>query len=191
YIWSRNLSNKDKLSIETMAGIIYPERVGDLVKVDMGEPIIEARLIPVDMDGVVINHPLIIDEHEFKITSLSMGNPHTVIVVEQLGSFPVHIYGPSIERHPLFPKRTNVEFINIRDSSTIDMRVWERGAGETMACGTGACAAAVASNLLGLVDRDTKVRLPGGELLINWSEDDNHVYMTGPAVEVFIGHIEL
>jgi len=200
YIWDRGLSEKAILSVETVAGIIRPQRAGQLVKVDMGEPVLEGRLIPVNLpphlpltkggQRGVIDFPLKIDDKEFKITAVSMGNPHAVIFVDDVEVFAVEKYGPLIEKHRHFPKRTNVEFIQVLDSERIRMRVWERGAGETMACGTGASAAVVAAGLKGYTGRRVKVLLAGGELLIEWKED-NHVYMTGPAVEVFEGSIIL
>ena len=188
YIWDRKLSDKEVLSVETAAGIIRPERRGQMVKVDMGEPVLEGRLIPVNLDGMVKDFPLIIEDKEFKITAVSMGNPHAVIFVEDVDGFDLKRYGPKIENHGLFPRRINVEFIQVLDAGTIRMRVWERGSGETMACGTGASAVAVASNLRGFTGKRVKVILTGGELVIEWKEDD-HVYMTGPAVEVFEGSI--
>jgi diaminopimelate epimerase len=190
YIWDRGLSGKDILSVETAAGIIKPERAGRLVKVDMGEPVLEGRLIPVNMDGRLKDFPLKIGEEEFKITAVSMGNPHAVMFLEDVDVFDLKRYGPLIENHALFPKRINVEAVQVIDSERIKMRVWERGAGETLACGTGACAATVASHLKGFTGRQVKVLLTGGELLIQWKED-NRVYMTGPAVEVFEGTVKL
>jgi diaminopimelate epimerase len=190
YIWDRGFSYKDALDVETVAGIIRPEKSGDLVRVDMGEPVLEGRKIPVNHDGQVKDFPLKIGDREFKITCVSMGNPHAVIAVEDAARFDVAKYGPLIEHDGFFPKRTNVEFIHVIDRGRIRMRVWERGAGETMACGTGASAAAVAANLKGLADRRVAVVLNGGELLIEWRED-NHVYMVGPAVEVFEGSVNL
>ncbi len=190
YIWDRGLSKKDALSVETAAGIIRPEKAGEMVKVDMGEPILQARQIPVDLDGVIKNYPLMTDGKEFHITCVSMGNPHAVIFVGDVDGFDVRRYGPAIETHGLFPKRTNVEFIQITGPERLKMRVWERGAGETMACGTGASAAAVASNLNGFTGKKVTVALLGGELDVEWS-GDNHVYMTGPAQEVFEGRIEV
>ncbi|MFZ2197848.1 MAG: diaminopimelate epimerase [Thermodesulfovibrionales bacterium] len=190
YIWDRKLSDKKVLSVETAAGIIRPERRGEMVKVDMGEPVLEGRLIPVNLDGIVKDFPLIIEDREFKITAVSMGNPHAVIFVEDVDGFDLKRYGPKIENHGLFPRRINVEFIQVLDSERIRMRVWERGSGETMACGTGASAAGVAASLKGFTGRRVNVMLAGGELLIEWNED-NHVYMTGPAAEVFEGSIEL
>ena len=200
YIWDRGLSEKAMLSVETMAGIIKPLRSGALVTVDMGEPVLEGRLIPVDIpphppldkggNGGVKNFPLKIENEEFKITCVSMGNPHAVIVVDEVDACDVKKYGPLIEVNRLFPKRINVEFIQVITKEKIKMRVWERGSGETMACGTGASAVAVAANLLGLAGRQVCVELPGGELVIEWKED-NRVYMTGPAVEVFSGEIQV
>jgi diaminopimelate epimerase len=190
YIWDRGLSYKDVLDVETGAGIIRPEKSGDLVRVDMGEPVLEGRQIPVDHDGQVKDFPLKIADREFKITCVSMGNPHAVIVVDDAARFDVEKYGPLIEHDGFFPKRTNVEFIHVIDRGRIRMRVWERGAGETMACGTGASAAVVAANLKGLAERRAVVMLNGGELVIEWRED-NQVYMTGPAVEVFEGRVNL
>lgn len=190
YIWDRKLSEKNTISIETSAGIITPEKSGDMVKVDMGEPILEGSLIPVRLEGIVKDFPLKILDKEFKITCVSMGNPHAVIVVDEIDGFDVKKYGPVIENHDLFPNRINVEFIQVVDSGNIKMRVWERGSGETMACGTGASAAAVAANLKGLSEKKVRIVLLGGELLIEW-DNNNHVYMTGPAVEVFEGRISL
>jgi len=201
YIWDRNLSDKNILYIETLAGIIKPEKVGEMVKVDMGKPIFEPQKIPVKIGdqsnppstkgklGRIIDYPLNVDDKVFNITCVSMGNPHAIIVVEDLSHFPVVYYGPIVETLSQFPKKTNVEFIEILNPSEIKMRVWERGVGETMACGTGASAGAVASNVKGLTEKTVTVHLLGGDLLIEWAEED-HVYMTGPAVEVFEGVIE-
>src|SRR3989338_5065920 len=143
YIWARNLSNKNVLAIETLAGIIRPKRIGRMVRVDMCEPILEGRRIPSTIEDRIINHPLLIENEAFLITCVSMGNPHCVIFVDDVDKFPVARYGPLIENHQLFPKRTNVEFIQVVNDKRLKMRVWERGSGETLACGTGACAAAV------------------------------------------------
>jgi diaminopimelate epimerase len=214
HIWDKNLSDKNSLNIETLTGIIRPEKAGKLVKVDMGEPIFEPEKIPVippypplekggwgDLKAVgkggfekegqrrIIDYPLQVKDREFKITCVSMGNPHAVIVVNDLSNFPVSYYGPMIENHFMFPKRTNVEFIEVINPVKIKMRVWERGSGETMACGTGASAAAVALNIKGIAERKVTVHLLGEDLFIEWA-GDNHVYMTGPAVGVFEGIIE-
>ena len=194
YIWDRGLSDKRDLTIETLAGVVRPVKEGDLIRVDMGEPILDAPSIPVNLEGEVMGYPLKVLDREFPITCVSMGNPHAVIFVEDLQSFPVEKYGPVIENHPLFPKRINVEFVRVMGglkgtAGEIQVRVWERGAGETLACGTGACASAVAAHVNGLADRKATVHLAGGDLLIHWSDKDNHVYMTGPAVEVYDGEI--
>jgi diaminopimelate epimerase len=210
HIWDRRLSKKDILEIETLAGIIKPERSGDFVKVDMGEPIFEPEKIPVNIrqsaisiqqseeknsklktqnSKLIIDYPLKIDDKEFKITCVSMGNPHAVIVVDDVSDFPVTYCGPMIETRSIFPRKTNVEFIQVLNRAEIKMRVWERGSGETMACGTGASAAAVASALKGLTEKTVTVHLLGGDLFVEWA-GDNHVYMTGPAVKVFEGIIE-
>ncbi len=209
YIWSRRLSGKAILNIETPAGIIKPGKKNDMVRVDMGEPVFEPEKIPVKIEDTryrmqdnrascimhhasrpIIDYPLKIEDREFKITCVSMGNPHAVIVVDNVMDFPVTYYGPLLEMHEIFPKRTNVEFIEILNPSEIKMRVWERGSGETMACGTGASAVAVASNLKGLTKKNVTVHLAGGDLIIKWAED-NHVYMTGPAEEAFTGEIKI
>jgi diaminopimelate epimerase len=198
YVWDGNLSNKSILTIETVAGIIKPEKAGDMVRVDMGEPVFEPERIPVNTSqqsivnshqSPIIDYPLRIADKEFKITCVSMGNPHAVIFIDDVSDFPVYYYGPLIETNSIFPKKTNVEFIEIISNNEIKMRVWERGAGETMACGTGASAAAVVSNIKGLTNRNVSVHLSGGDLFIVWA-NDNHVYMTGPAVKVFEGIIE-
>jgi diaminopimelate epimerase len=191
YIWDRNLSGKQVLEIETPAGTISPERSGNDVRVDMGEPVLEPQRIPVNIQSSppVIDYPLSIDGREFRLTFVSMGNPHAVIFLdEDVAKFPVATYGPGIENHPLFPKRTNVEFVNVVSRNELIMRVWERGSGETLACGTGATATGIAAMMKGLADRQVAVRLLGGNLHIEWAEN-NHAYMTGPAVEVFEGEI--
>ncbi len=195
YIWDRGFSNKDILAVETLAGIIKPERAGDLVRVDMGKPIFEPEKIPVKLplsNDRIIDYPLQIRDRQFKITCISMGNPHAVIFLdEDISDFPVAVYGPEIEHHHIFLKRSNVEFVNVKSKTELFMRVWERGSGETMACGTGASATGVAAMLKGLTDRKVTVHLSGGDLIIEWSESNNNVYMTGPAEEVFEGRIKI
>ncbi len=188
FVWDRGLSDRDVLAVETPAGIIRPEKSGDGIRVDMGEPIFEGRLIPVNINGTIKDFPLKIADKEFAMTCVSMGNPHAVTVVDDVDNFDVKKYGPLIENYELFPNRINVEFIQVIGPGKIKMRVWERGSGETMACGSGASAAAVAAHLNGLTERRVAVVLLGGELAIEWNED-NHVYMTGPAEEVFTGEI--
>jgi len=208
YIWDNKIRSQESgvrsqvLRIETPAGIIKPERSGSMIKVDMGEPVLEPENIPVNLNmknkrpstrnsSAVIDHPLIVNGTTFRITCVSMGNPHAVIVVNNTDNAPVETAGPAIEHHRLFPNKTNIEFIQIINRNNIRMRVWERGAGETMACGTGASAAAVASSILGLTDRKVTLHLNGGRLRIDWSKKDNRVYMTGPAEKVFEGMIEV
>jgi len=210
FIWDRKLSKKDILHIETLAGIIKPVKAGDMVKVDMGEPIFEPEKIPVNISGTgvgsqertgnsklktretkaVVDYPIRIKDREFKVTCVSTGNPHAIIVVDDVSSFPVPYYGPLVETHPIFPKKANVEFIQVLTRKELRMRVWERGSGETMACGTGASAAAVAARAKDLTDNAVTVHLVGGDLFIEWAED-NHVYMTGPAATVFEGEFDL
>jgi diaminopimelate epimerase len=190
YIWSRRLSGKAVLEIETLAGTVRPERSGDLVRVDMGEPVLEGRSIPVRADGVVKNRVIKAQGRSFKVTAVSMGNPHAVVVVKNVDKFDVEKYGSSLEKNAFFPQRVNVEFIEVLSKSRIKMRVWERGAGETLACGTGACASVVAANMLGLVGQKVRVDLRGGRLDIELSKE-GRVYMTGPAAEVFTGVINI
>ncbi|MBI5971325.1 MAG: diaminopimelate epimerase [Deltaproteobacteria bacterium] len=190
YIWTRGLSKKDTLEIETLAGVIRPRKTGGLVAVDMGEPILDGLKIPTIYEGRIIDRPLAINDTVFNITCVSMGNPHCVIFVENVDEFPVGKYGPIIESSRVFPNKTNVEFAQVIDSRRVKMRVWERGAGETLACGTGACAAVVASKLKGLTEGAVTVMLRGGSLKIEWAKD-GRVYMTGPAVEVFTGTAEV
>ncbi len=188
-----------KLSIETLAGIIHLKKSASLIKVDMGEPILEPERIPVrlkvkeypKLKSSIVNHPLKLKNKTYRVTCVSMGNPHAVIVVKNVLTVPLSTIGPVIENNGFFPKKTNVEFIQILNRKNIKMRVWERGSGETMACGTGASASTIASFLLGLTDRKVTVHLQGGKLLIDWSQKNNHVYMTGPAVKVFEGTVDL
>lgn len=189
----------DSLTIETIAGIMEVHKTGNLFRVDMGEPLFEPEAIPVDSSqltmgikkGKILNNLINVDGKAFKMTCVCMGNPHAVIVVKDVGKLPVGHYGPLIENHRAFPNRTNVEFIQVVNEKNIKMRVWERGSGETMACGTGAAASAVASFLKGLTGRKVNVHLLAGRLSIEWSAKNNHVYMTGPAVNVFEGTINI
>lgn len=191
YVWKRKLSKKRRLDIDTLAGIIRPEKDGRLVRVDMGEPVLEGRDIPVAMDGLIKDYPFIAGDRTFRMTCVSMGNPHAVIFVRDADSFPVEKYGPLIENSlKFFPKRTNVEFIEVLSPRRVKMRVWERGSGQTLACGTGACAAAVASNLNGFTGTNISVTLKGGALKIEWSKQ-GRVYMTGPAMEVYEGSVDI
>ncbi|MBF0327950.1 MAG: diaminopimelate epimerase [Nitrospirae bacterium] len=193
YIWDRKLSEKKILNIETLAGIIKPEMAGDMVRVDMGEPVFEPSKIPVavakDIAYPVKDYSLVIEDRGFRATFVSMGNPHAVIFIDDdLEEFPISKYGPLLENHPIFPNKANIEFVNAKGKDRLVMRVWERGSGQTLACGTGASATGVAGMLKGLSDKTVTVSLSGGDLIIEWAPN-NHVYMTGPAVEVFEGQI--
>ena len=196
FVYDKGLTNKTTITVETLAGIktlILNVKNGkvETVRVDMGEPILEPSKIPViSNENPVINLMLKALDKEFKFTCVSMGNPHAITVVEDTKTFEVEKYGKILEVDSVFPNKTNVEFVEIVDKNHIKMRVWERGTGETLACGTGACATAVACCLNNLVDRHVFIELLGGTLEIEWSKDDNHVYMTGPAVTVFEGILE-
>ena len=195
FVYDKKMTDKTTLKIETLAGIKILEldvEKGEVkkVRVDMGEPILEAEKIPViSTENPVKNLVLTAKDKEFKFTCVSMGNPHAITIVEDTNKFDVKKYGEELEVNKAFPKRTNVEFVQIIDRKTIRMRVWERGAGETLACGTGACATAVACNLNGLTDRKVTIELLGGNLEIEWNKENNHVYMTGPATTVFEGDL--
>ncbi len=190
YIWKRGLSRKKILEIDTMAGIIRPERMkGGLVRVDMGAPVFEGREIPVRLEGPVLDHPLKVAGRTFAVTCVSMGNPHCVVFVDDVEKFDIEKYGPALETHGFFPNRANVEFVEVLSRRRLRMRVWERGTGVTLACGTGASASAVAARLKGLTQRSVSVVLDGGRLRIEWSEGEN-VFMTGPAEEVYTGVVE-
>ena len=190
YVYEHGLTQNKELEVETLAGIIRPRIVGDLVEVDMGEPILEGRKIPVDADGQIVNRPLVVDGRTYTVTCVSMGNPHCVLYLDDIESLDLEKIGPDFEHHPFFPKRVNTEFIKVLSPSEVNMRVWERGAGETWACGTGASAVAVAGVLGGKTERKLRVHLKGGDLFIEW-RDNNRVYMTGAAEEVFQGTVEV
>lgn len=197
YVYDYGLTEKTNISIETLGGIKYLElTVSDgkvvLVKVDMGSPILTASEIPI-ISGKehVIDDPIITDGVEYRMTGVSMGNPHTIIYMDDVAGLEIEKIGSAFENHERFPKRINTEFVHVIDRNTIEMRVWERGSGETLACGTGACASAVASVLNGLTDENVTVKLLGGDLHIEWDRKTNKVYMTGPATVVFDGEIEI
>ena len=199
YIYDTGITTKTKISVETKAGLILPTLVLNNNKVveiivDMGEPHLLRKEIPMT-DGnpneKVVNQISAFGQFSLPITALSMGNPHCVIFVGDVQKAEVSKIGQQIENSELFPQRTNVEFAQILDKDNIRMRVWERGSGETLACGTGACAVAAAGVLTGQSNRLVTVQLPGGKLAIEWKEADNHVLMTGPAKTVFTGEIKL
>jgi diaminopimelate epimerase len=197
YVYDYGLTDKEQISIETLAGIKYLDltiengKVG-LIKVDMGMPVLIPNEIPVVAEGeTVVNQPIEVDGEVYYMTCVSMGNPHAVIYMEDVKGLKIEGIGPKFENHTRFPKRTNTEFVRIIDRQNIEMRVWERGAGETLACGTGACATAVASILNGFTEEEVIVHLLGGDLKIQWDKETNHVFMTGKATVVFDGEINL
>ncbi len=193
FVYDKGLTNKTNLSIETLAGIkklqlnLVDNKV-DTVKVDMGEPILDPVKIPVNSETNKVMIEAL--DKKFDFTCVSMGNPHAITLVDNTKEFDVEKYGRILEVDKHFPRKANIEFVKIIDRNHVDMRVWERGAGETLACGTGACATAVACVLNELTDREVEINLLGGVLKIYWNENDNKVYMTGKATTVFEGIIE-
>ncbi len=196
YLYEYQLTNKKEIALETLSGIkllklkVEDHKVTE-VTVDMGEPEYEE----VDLHGngkeKMVEYPVTVDGKTYTGTAISMGNPHLVIFVEDIRNIALSVIGPKLENHPLFPGRINVEFAQVLTSNQIRMRVWERGSGITQACGTGACATAVAAHITGRASRTSTIIMDGGELTIEWKEDNNKVYMTGPAIKVFDGEIEL
>ena len=194
YLYDNRIITKKQVDIETAAGIkklvlnVTNKKVRSVV-VNMGAPILQRERIPmIGKPGMVINEALRLDDGTtFDITSLSMGNPHLVVFVEDIDRFPVEKYGPLLENHPLFPNRTNVEFVMVISRKEVSQRTWERGTGETLSCGTGASAVTAACILNKITDRKILIHLRGGDLKTEWREDDNNIYLTGPAVEVFRG----
>ena len=197
YVYDYGLTDKTSISVETLGGIKYLDfTVEDgkvkLVKVDMGSPEFVPASIPIVADGEsVIDAPIIVDGEEYRMTGVSMGNPHTVVYIDDVQGLEIEKIGPKFENHDRFPKRINTEFARVIDRNTVEMRVWERGSGETLACGTGACAVAVASILNGFTEDKVTVKLLGGDLQIEWNREENKVYMTGPAEVSFEGEIIL
>jgi len=194
YVYEHGLVERTSISVRTLAGPKYPEvKVLDgqvvSVTVDMGEPILNRALIPMTGTGDTIKSKASTSYGEIELTAVSMGNPHCIIFVPDVAQVPVSVWGSELETHSLFPAKTNVEFVQVVGRNEMIMRVWERGAGITLACGTGACATLVAAVLNGHTDRTATIHLMGGDLFIEWKEQDNHIYMTGPAVEVFSGRI--
>ncbi|HEX9879083.1 MAG TPA: diaminopimelate epimerase [Candidatus Binatia bacterium] len=190
YVVDHGLTRKTELEVETLAGIIRPRLKGNQVEVDMGQPVLEGREIPVRADGRVLDHPLEVDGREYRVNCVSMGNPHCVVYVDDPEGLELERIGPRFEHHPFFPNRVNTEFVKILNPGEVRMRVWERGAGETWACGTGACAVAVVGALTNRTERQLTVRLLGGDLSIHW-RPDNRVAMTGGAEEVFQGVVRI
>lgn len=197
YVYDHDLVKKDKLVIETLRGPLsleLTEENGKIawVRVNMAAPILEAAKIPTTLPGTPPKEvPITAGGKTFPVTCVSMGNPHAVAFVEEITDEWVLGVGPKVERHEAFPERINAEFVQVLSRTEVNMRVWERGSGETLACGTGACAVAVAGVLTGRTERKITVHLTGGDLKLEWNEADNNVYMTGPATEVFSGEISL
>lgn len=197
YVYDNALTQKKQITIETLSGIkeidliIENEKVSN-VTVNMGAPVMKASFIPVISDKEqVIKEPVTVGDRTYEITCVSMGNPHAIVFVDDTDQVPIKTLGPLFENHEIFPERVNTEFIHVVNRNRIQMRVWERGAGETLACGTGACASVMACILNGLTDHEVTVSLLGGELKIRYDEKKNTVFMTGPATKVFDGEIDL
>ena len=198
YVHDKGLTDKTTVTVETLAGIktlqlhLRENGTVETVTVDMGAPILTPKDIPVGGTGDrFIEQPLMVDGNRWLVTAVSMGNPHAIVYVEHTDALNLPAIGPSFECHPAFPERTNTEFLEVLDRHTIKMRVWERGAGETLACGTGACASLVASVLTGRTERTATLKLLGGDLEIQWDAETDHVFMTGPADFVFDGDYPL
>ena len=200
YVYDYGLTDKTSISVETLGGIKYLDLTVEdgkvsLVKVDMGSPRLAPSQIPIvpenPEDTRIIDAPLEVEGKIYYMTGVSMGNPHTVVYVDDVKGLDLLKIGPSFENHKRFPERINTEFAHVLDRKTVEMRVWERGSGEPLACGTGACAVAVASILNGLTENRVTVKLLGGDLLIEWDKEADKVYMTGPAKVVFDGEIDL
>lgn len=200
YVYDYGLTNKKQISVETLGGIKHLEltvangRVS-LVEVDMGTPKLlpeEIPILPVTQgQKQIVNEPILVGGKEYRMTGVSMGNPHIVVYVEDVKSLQIEKVGPLFENHERFPNRINTEFARVTDRHTVEMRVWERGSGETLACGTGACAVAAASILNGLTEDQVTVKLIGGDLRIRWDKESGHIFMTGPAAVVYDGEIDL
>ena len=197
YVHDYGLTEKEHISVETLAGIKYLDLTVEdgkvkLVKVDMGSPELVPENIPIVADGNrVIDEPINVNGTEYRMTGVSMGNPHAVVYVEDVKGLDIETIGPAFENHERFPNRVNTEFVKVLDRNTVEMRVWERGSGETMACGTGACAVAVACILNGFTEDKVTVKLLGGDLQIEWDKEADKIYMTGPAEVSFDGEINL
>ena len=197
YVYDYGLTEKEHISVETLAGIKYLDLTVEdgkvkLVKVDMGSPELVPENIPIVADGNrVIDDPINVNGTEYRMTGVSMGNPHAVVYVEDVKGLDIETIGPAFENHERFPNRVNTEFVKVLDRNTVEMRVWERGSGETMACGTGACAVAVACILNGFTEDKVTVKLLGGDLQIEWDKEADKIYMTGPAEVSFDGEINL
>ncbi len=188
YLWVNKLSEKRKLEIEIQPGIARLRILKNKTIADMGEPRLEGSQIPAHLDGKIISWPLKVGGKEFRITCINQGNPHCIIFVDRVEDFPVEKYGPLLENHRIFPNRINVEFIEVISRRQIKLRVWERGCGETLGCGSGASAAVVAGVLNNKTERKVKLTFPGGLLKVEWGKD-NHLYLSGDTEEIFTGEI--
>ena len=198
YVYDKGLTNRKNVSIISAGKVKYLELTTDennkvvSVRVNMGAPILEPPEIPVKVAGdSAINVPIVVQGEEYRMTCVSMGNPHAILFVENVSDLPLGQIGPDFENHELFPKRTNTEFVQVVDRQHVKMRVWERGTGETLACGTGCCATTVACVLNGLTDEEVEVEVLGGKIQIQWDRQENLIYMTGPAEIVFEGEIKI
>ena len=197
YVYDNKMTDKTTITVETLSGIktlelnVKNDKV-ETVKVNMGTPILLPKDVPVVSDkDKVVDEPIVIDDKEYRITCVSMGNPHAITFIENTDDLEIETIGPKFENNPIFPDRVNTEFVQVLDRNTVKMRVWERGSGETFACGTGACATVVACVLNGLTDDKVTVKLLGGDLFIEYNREENTVYMTGPAKVSFTGKIEV
>ena len=204
YVYDYHLTDKTQITVETLSGIktldlMIKDGKAEAITVDMGAPILDPPKIPIQIPGctdpIIQNHPITIlengQEKEYKLTAVSMGNPHGIVYVDDVHSIDIETIGPQFEKHPFFPEQVNTEFIHVIDRTQINMRVWERGSGETLACGTGACASVVACVLNGLTDNQVTVHLLGGDLKIHYDQEHNTVYMTGPAAVICDGEIAI
>ncbi len=196
YVYDHGLTDKKEITVESFGRIkyltLYPGRDGRIesVKVNMGAPVLKGSEIPVRIDkDTVIGEPITVNGTEYLMTCVSMGNPHAVVFIDDTDNLDIESVGPVFENHELFPNRTNTEFVQVVDKSHVKMRVWERGTGETLACGTGCCATTVACILNGLTDEEVTVKVLGGEIIVKWDRENNLIYMTGPAVTTFEGEI--
>lgn len=197
YVYDYGLTDKTSITVDTKSGVKYLDLTVEQgkvkeVRVNMGAPVLEAAKIPMIFEkSPVISQPLNVNQEIYEVTAVSMGNPHAVVYMDDVKHLDIEKTGPGFEKHKAFPEGVNTEFVRVIDRNTVEMRVWERGSGETLACGTGACAVAVASALNGYTEEHVLVHLLGGDLKIYWDREANLVYMTGPAAVVFDGEIDL
>jgi diaminopimelate epimerase len=194
YLRDRGIVERDEITVETLAGIVRPRQVErDAIEVQMTRPVLDPEKIPTTLRGAVplVDVPLEVGGRTLRVTPVSMGNPHCVVFVDDPERVPVSELGAALETHPAFPERANVEFVGVRSRTELSQRTWERGTGETLACGSGACATAVAAVLSGRSEREVRIRLRGGELGVRWPDADGPLWLRGPAAHVFEGEIEI